>query len=319
MLFLEATLIMPIHLATLNRRCFLQAAGTSLLWYVSRAKAYETEDVESDLVYLLNDTHIGEKHPEDSPVPSHLRQVVAELVKRPARPACVLINGDLALKDGQPGDYRHFARLIGPLQTAGIDTHITLGNHDHREAFYEILSEQRPDQPAVESRHIAVVETRYANFFLLDSLQQTMVTQGTLGDSQLKWLAAALDGLKMKPAIIVTHHNPRLGGDPLHFPGGLTDSQELWKIIEPRTWVKAYIHGHIHDRSYAQHKGIHILNTPATSYVADPQTSTTGWTAAKLTANGVTLTTHTTDAQHPWNGESKTLTWRSASQGVFTQ
>lgn len=302
---------MPIHLTTLNRRRFLQAAGASVLLCGRGTNAAEPTDVESDLVYLLNDTHIGEKHPPDSPVPSHLRQVVTELVDRPTKPACVLINGDLALKDGQPGDYRHFAKLILPLQEAGIETHLTLGNHDHREAFYNILSEQRLEKPPVESRHIAVVETQHANFFLLDSLQKTMVTQGTIGLTQLQWLASALDSLKTKPAIIVTHHNPRLGGDPLHFPGGLIDSQELWEIIGPRTWVKAYIHGHIHDRSYAEHQGIHILNTPATSYVADPKKSTTGWTTAKLAANGVTLTTHTTDPQHPWNGESKVLKWRS--------
>ena len=302
---------MPIHLATLNRRRFLQAAGASVFLYGRDLNAAKTLEVESDLVYLLNDTHIGEKHPPNSPVPSHLRQVVTELVNRPTKPACVLINGDLALTDGQPGDYQHFGNLIRPLQDAGIETHLTLGNHDHREMFYEILSEQRPENPPVESRHIAVVETQHANFFLLDSLQKTMVTPGTIGESQLKWLAATLDSLKTKPAIIVTHHNPRLGGDPLHFPGGLTDSQELWKIIGPRKWVKAYIHGHIHDRSYGEHQGIHILNTPATSYVADPKRSTTGWTTARLTANGVTLTTHTTDSQHPWNGESKTLQWRS--------
>lgn len=302
---------MPIHLATLNRRRFLQAAGASVLLYGRDANAAKTPEVESDLVYLLNDTHIGEKHPPNSPVPSHLRQIVTELVNRPTKPACVLINGDLALKDGRPGDYQHFGKLIRPLQDAGIETHLTLGNHDHREVFYEILREQRPKTPPVESRHIAVVETQHANFFLLDSLQKTMVTPGTIGESQLKWLAAALDRLKTKPAIIMTHHNPRLGGDPLHFPGGLIDSQELWKIIGPRKWVKAYIHGHIHDRSYAEHQGIHILNTPATSYVADPKQSTTGWTTARLTANGVTLTTHTTDPQHPWNGESKTLKWRS--------
>ncbi|TWT60918.1 metallophosphoesterase family protein [Rubinisphaera italica] len=135
-----------------------------------------------------------------------------------------------------------------------------------------------------------------------------MVTQGTIGTQQLEWLASALDGWQTKPAIIVAHHNPRLGGDPLHSPGGLIDSQELWNVIGMRKWVKAYIH----DRSYAEHQGIHILNTPATSYVADPKKSTTGWTTAKLTASGVTLTTHTTDVQHPWNGESKTLTWRGA-------
>lgn len=301
---------MPIHLTGLHRRRFLQTAGASVLLCGSGSDASERGDVESDLLYVLNDTHIGEKQPADSPVPSHLRRVVAELVNRPHPPANVLINGDLALKDGQLGDYRHFAKLIRPLQEAGIATHLTLGNHDHRGAFYKVLSEQRPENPPIESRHIAVVEMKHANFFLLDSLQKTMVTQGTIGESQLKWLASALDGLKTKPAIIVTHHNPRLGGDPLHFPGGLIDSRELWEIIGPRKWVKAYIHGHIHDRSYAAHQGIHILNTPATSYVADPKKSTTGWTTAKLTASGITVTTHTTDPQHPWNGQSKTLSWR---------
>jgi 3',5'-cyclic AMP phosphodiesterase CpdA len=301
---------MPIHLPTLSRRQFLQAAGTSVVVCGSPAVADGNAEVESDLVYLLNDTHVGEKHPPDSPVPSHLRQVVTELVERKRKPACVLINGDLALKDGQPGDYQHFAKLIEPCGDAGIETHLTLGNHDNRETFYDVMKEQRLWNPPVVSRHISVVETSRGNFFLLDSLQETMVTPGTLGRLQLSWLAKALDAFRSKPAIIVTHHNPRLGGDPLHFPGGLIDSRELWDVIAPRTWVKAYIHGHIHDRSFAEHRGIHIINTPATSYVANPETSTTGWTTARLTDQGVTLTTHTTTPEHAWNGETKTLSWR---------
>lgn len=304
---------MPIHLPSLNRRRFLKVAAASVLVSSPRLASAEDLDVDDDLVYLLNDTHIGEKQPAQSPVPSHLHQVVTELVERPRKPACVLINGDLALKDGQPGDYRHFARLIRPLQDADVETHLTLGNHDRRETFYEVMREQRPDRPAVASRHISVVETRHANFFLLDSLQKTMVTPGTLGTQQLSWLASALDSFRAKPAVIVTHHNPRLGGDPRHFPGGLVDSEELWKVIGPRTWVKAYIHGHIHDRSYARHAGIQILNTPATSYVADPTKSTTGWTMARFTARGVTLTTRTSDSDHPWDGETRTLTWRGTS------
>jgi len=35
--------------------------------------------------------------------------------------------------------------------------------------------------------------------------------------------------------------------------------------------MKAYIHGHIHHWSLAAHQDIHIVNTLATSYVADPQ------------------------------------------------
>ena len=300
---------MPFCLPGANRRQFLQLAAAEAFSFSSLAASADAAEVEDDLVYLLNDTHIGEKHPPSSPVPSHLRWVVDELVQRRRRPATVLINGDLALKDGQPGDYRHFSQLISPLRNANIDTHLTLGNHDNRDAFYDVLQEERPDKPPVASRHISVVKTRWANFFLLDSLQETMVTQGTIGEQQRIWLARSLDAHSTTPAIVIAHHNPRLGGGPLHFPGGLIDSRELWDILVSRPQVKAYIHGHIHDRSHAQHDGIHIISTPATSYVADPKTSTTGWTVARLTANSMAMTTRTTDAAHPWNGETKTLTW----------
>ncbi|MFH1303169.1 MAG: metallophosphoesterase [Planctomycetota bacterium] len=299
---------MPVHLPAQNRRQFLFTLGAGFITCSTGAFASETQ--AGDIVYLLNDTHIGEKHPTNSPIPSHLRQVVSELVNLEQKPACVLINGDLALKDGQPGDYRHFAKLIRPLREAKIDTHLTLGNHDERDVFYGVMQEEQPETPPVKSKHISVVQTRLANFFLLDSLHKTMVTQGTLGNEQRAWLTNALDAHADKPAIIVTHHNPRLGGDPNHFPGGLTDSVELWEILAPRKQVKAYIHGHIHDRGNAEHKGIHILNTPATSYVANPDLSTTGWTVAKLSPNGVTLTTVTTNSDHAWNNQTKTLTWR---------
>jgi 3',5'-cyclic AMP phosphodiesterase CpdA len=299
---------MPVHLPAQNRRQFLFTLGAGFLTY--SAGAFAKDSQQSDIIYLLNDTHIGEKHPENSPVPTHLRKVVSELVNLEEKPACVLINGDLALRDGQPGDYRHLAKLIRPLQEAKIDMHLTLGNHDERDVFYSVMQEEQPETPPVKSKHISVVQTPHANFFLLDSLHKTMVTQGTLGAEQRTWLAKALDAHADKPAIIMTHHNPRLGGDPNHFPGGLTDSVELWEILAPRKQVKAYIHGHIHHRSNAEHKRIHIINTPATSYVGNPKASTTGWTIAKLSPTGITLTTRTTDDQHPWNHQSQTLTWR---------
>ncbi|MCA9030354.1 MAG: hypothetical protein KDA69_09135 [Planctomycetaceae bacterium] len=58
---------MPINLAKLTRRRFLQAAGASLLLYGRGANAAESADIESDGVYVLNDTHVEEKHPADSP------------------------------------------------------------------------------------------------------------------------------------------------------------------------------------------------------------------------------------------------------------
>jgi len=317
---------MPIHLTNSDRRQFLGIAGSVVALNASSTLAgnnpednpsgnreqsgnRESKQIDPELVVILNDTHIGEKHPPDSTVPSNLRFIVGNLTQQVLKPAGVLINGDLALKDGQPGDYQHFSRLVQPLRDAGIETHLTLGNHDNREVFYEILKDERRANPTLQSLHVSVVKTRHANFFLLNSLKETMVTQGTVGSQQMKWLETMLDEHADKAAIIVTHHNPRLGGDPLHFPGGLIDSQELWDVLTKRLHVKAYIHGHIHDRGFAKHRGIHIINTLATSYVADPKTSTTGWTSIRLNATGAVLTTYTTDPRHPWNGKQKKLRW----------
>ena len=299
---------MPIHLVSQSRREFLGALGAGVAAFSLRPAL--AEEVDPDLVYLLNDTHIGEKHPPNSPVPSHLREVVDEILALDRKPAAVLINGDLALKDGQPGDYRHLAKLLAPLRDAGVNLHLTLGNHDHREVFYGVLKEEKAKQSPVASRHVAVVETRRANFFLLDSLKETMVTQGEIGSAQLRWLNAALDARDDRPAIIVAHHNPRLGGDPNHFPGGLIDSHTLWNALETRRHVKAYTHGHIHHWSLAKHKGIHIINTPATSYVGNKAISTTGWTQARFGPHGVSLRISTNDKAHKWNGQVKELKWR---------
>ena len=298
---------MPIHVP-IDRRQFLGSLGVGLITLQAHGVAGK---VQEDLVYLLNDTHIGERHPPTSSVPMHLKQVVQELTELKQKPVATIINGDLALKDGQDGDYRHLAGIISPLQKARVSLHLTLGNHDNRDAFYRVMKEERPKIPLVKSRHVSMVATRHANFFLLDSLQKTMVTQGTLGKTQTAWLTKALDAHPNQPAIIVAHHNPRLGGDPAHFPGGLIDSKEFWALLTPRSQVKAYIHGHIHDRSYASHEGIHIINTPATSYPAPGGVATTGWTVLKLTLRGGTLTTRTNKPEHPWNNEVKTLNWRS--------
>lgn len=300
---------MPIHLGPGNRRAFLKSVGVGAAALASVPS--QADEVDANLVYLLNDTHIGEKHPPASPVPRHFREVVGEIVGLKRSPAAVLINGDLALKDGQPGDYRHFAKLIRPLRKARVNLHLTLGNHDHRQTFYEVLAEEQRSDPPVAAKHVSVVRTRHANFFLLDSLTKTMVTQGTVGSEQMKWLTQALDEHTDKPAIIVTHHNPRLGGDPKHFPGGLIDSQALWSELEPRRHVKAYVHGHIHHWSLAKHRGIHIINTPATSYVGNKAVSTTGWTTARFDERGVTVKIATNDRTHRWNGETTKLKWRS--------
>lgn len=294
---------MPIHLPPVSRRHFIASVSAALLpWHATAAEGEET-------FVFLNDTHIGGKQKLESPIPKNLAATVEALLGSTPRPAAVFINGDLALRDGQAEDYELFAKLIRPLRDGGIPVHLTLGNHDERDVFYRVLAAEKPAQPVVASRHVGIVETRHANFFLLDSLKATMIAQGDLGAEQLAWLTKALDSHAAKPAIILAHHNPRLGGDPVHFPGGLVDSEPLWELFRSRKQVKAYVHGHIHHRGLARHDGIHIVNTPAVSYVANPALSTTGWTLARLRPDGMSLTTHTHLPEHPWNNQVDELRW----------
>jgi 3',5'-cyclic AMP phosphodiesterase CpdA len=297
---------MPIHLT--SRRQFITQLGAAAA--LSSLESIAAE-VDESLIAILNDTHIGGQHPASASIPTNLRNTISYLLALPKRPAAVIINGDLALLDGKRGDYEHFAKLIAPLRDAGVSLHLTMGNHDDREVFYGVLKSDKPESPAVESKHVGVVKLAGANLFLLDSLKVTMVTQGLIGEAQTTWLTKLLDAHSDKPALLFAHHNPRLGGDPLHFPGGLEDSEALWQELVKRPQVKAYIHGHIHHRDFNSHQGIHILNTPATSYVADKKTSTTGWTMARLSATGGSFTTHTHLTEHEWNGIKVDLKWRS--------
>ena len=304
---------MPIHLPSQSRRTFLTQLSGAVVC-VPALHAADAQRVDEDRIAILNDTHIAAGHTVNAPIPTHLRETVAWLVAQERRPAAVIINGDLALSNGRPGDYAHFARLIAPLREAGMPVHLTLGNHDDRDVFYQVLQAEKAAEPPVVSRHVGVISLPRANLFLLDSLKtldSRVVAQGLLGPEQLAWLGRMLDAHADKPALIFAHHNPRLGGEEKHFPGGLEDSEPLWELLVSRPQVKAYIHGHIHHRDHFQHRGIHILNTPATSYVANPTASTTGWTMAQLSDQGAEFTTLTHEKAHAWNGKVEKAAWRA--------
>jgi Icc protein len=87
-------------------------------------------------------------------------------------------------------------------------------------------------------------------------------------------------------------------------------SAALWDLLVSLPQVKASVHGHLHQRSYSQHRGIHIVDTPATSFVRRPEENTTGWTMGQLSADGVEFTTLTHAQGHALERKVETLGWR---------
>ena len=117
---------MPIHFPLTNRRQFLGSLGGGLITLQAHGFA---EEAQEDLIYLLNDTHIGEKHPPDSSVPMNLKQVVRELTGLKQKPVATIINGDLALKDGQAGVPPYF---LAGFSTAKDDFAVTENSRSKR-------------------------------------------------------------------------------------------------------------------------------------------------------------------------------------------
>ena len=230
-----------------------------------------------------------------------------ELASWPVKPMAVIVNGDLALKDGQTGDYATFGKLIDPVR-ALAPIYLTLGNHDQRENFWRAFPQDAVLPKAAPLRQCAVFSVPRANLFLLDSLEDTNQTPGILGEAQLLWLARALSARPEKPAILVAHHNLNTRGGTT----GLKDSAALEEIFTRFPQIKAFIFGHTHNWEVSQHQtGVHFINLPPTSYVFN-ETRPSGWVRGTLTRDGMEVELRALDSKHPEHAQVKQLKWHSA-------
>jgi Icc protein len=300
---------MPIQLPPLSRRQFLKrvlvsAAAAGLSPYAFA----DTRRVDPNSWALLSDTHIAADTAATSRtvnMTDNLKTAARDVLSLLDSPAGVLVAGDCAFTTGQTGDYGVFRDLLGPLREQGLPIHIALGNHDNRERFWEVLAQERTAKHPVSDRQTALLRTKLANWYILDSLEETNATPGLLGKTQLDWLAQALDENQNKPALVVVHHNPGLTGNL-----GLKDTLPLFDVIRPRKQVKAYIYGHTHAwKVENDDSGLHLVNLPPVSYVfkdGDP----TGWVHAMLEPDGMSLALRCIDPKHRLHGQSVALKWR---------
>ncbi len=306
---------MPIHFSSLPRRSFLKTslgAGASLLTFRSLFAAGTPDETEH--VALLADTHIdanATRVVRGSVMAANLLKVAADILAQPQKPVMALIDGDCAFNVGLPEDYQTLTSLVAPFPAADIPLHMTMGNHDDRAAFLKQFPQagSESDAIAVEGRHISLLETKHANWFLLDTLQKVNNVTGEMGAEQLAWLRKALAGRNEKPAIVVGHHNPQF-----HVPKdgritGLKDSQPLFELLESQPHVKAYVYGHTHTwRTETRDSGLHLINLPPIGYAFN-ETNPIGWVDATLSASGMKLTLHSIDANHPEHMKSTSLPW----------
>ena len=304
---------MPIHLTNSQRRAFLKTslgAGASLLTF-GRTLGEERQDA-TEHIALLADTHIdadATKVVRGSGMASNLLNVIADVIAQPHPPTQAFIDGDCAFNVGLPADYQTLSSLVAALPKAKIPLHMALGNHDDRTAFLKQFANSNETTEAIDGKHVSLIETRYVNWFLTDTLQKVNNVTGELGTRQLDWLRAALNVDTDKPAIVVGHHNPQFTVPDNGRVTGLQDSQALFQLLESLPHVKAYVFGHTHSWSVKQRDGgLHLINLPPVGYAFNA-TSPIGWVDAALSATGMQLTLRCIDRNHDQHLERHTIAW----------
>ena len=300
---------MPIHLAPISRRRFLRrtiAAGALLTlqpWMLA------AKGTDGHTWALLSDPHLAADRSlraRGVNMTDNFIKVSDELVSQANVPAGVIINGDCAYEAGENGDYANLANLLKPIRKAGMPIHLSLGNHDNRERFWDAFEQEKAAPRPVVDRQVALLEMPYANWFMLDSLERTASTPGQLGREQLDWLAKTLDQHPGKPALVMVHHNCGMEGNL-----GLRDSVAFFEVIRPRRQVKAYIFGHTHFWKLEQEtSGIHLVNLPPVGYVFQPG-KPSGWVKATIASEGMKLELRCVDTSHKDHGQTVSLVWRS--------
>lgn len=300
---------MPISFHPISRRRFLAgslAGGTALA--LGGFSLADDKPVDPNHFVLFSDTHVDAdpmKLDRQVNMYDHLRQSVGEMLKLQTSPAAVLINGDCAHLQGQTKDYERFLELLDPIRKEGIPIHAGFGNHDNRERFWNAVPPDQQRAKSVEDRQVLVIETPRADWIMLDSLQQTNVTPGVLGEAQLEWLGKELDQRKARRVIVMVHHQP----DEREKVQGLIDTKALLDVLLPRKQVKALLYGHTHVWRLEKRQELHCINLPAVAYPFD-NVEPTGWVDVHLSDTGMTLELHCTDHSHLKNGDKHELTWR---------
>ncbi|MBM3876523.1 MAG: twin-arginine translocation signal domain-containing protein [Verrucomicrobia bacterium] len=301
---------MPLHLTPISRRNFLRRAALAAGALVSVRELAAADAGDGSRWALLSDTHVAADAAaisREANMAANLSSTVRQVLAGDP-PAAVFINGDCALKAGFPDDYKTLTALLKPLVEARLPVHMTLGNHDDRGNFSSALAASKDGARAVEGRHVSIVKSAHANWFLLDSLDQVDKTPGKLEKPQREWLARALDEHKDKPALVMVHHDPGLRPDQKSF--GLLDTAELYEILVPRRHVKALLFGHTHRWQLDERDGLHLINLPAVSYAFN-KAQPTGWVDCRLTATGATLELRAHDARHEAHAQKTQLKWRA--------
>lgn len=202
-------------------------------------------DVEIDMVLsvVFSDQHVNGRADGPTYQLEYFSRFVDEVLAMRPRPAFLVGLGDAAFGYGRECDYLVQVPLIRKLEEAGIEVVMTVGNHDHRAAFFKAYPEVR-EKSLVDGYVVRKVSLGPVDMIVLDTLNERLdmpeafnPIPGLLSREVAEWLVADL-GRQTRPVVVMAHHEV--------WDLQLPDGSPLARLLQDDPNVIGYVHGHRH-------------------------------------------------------------------------
>lgn len=174
-----------------------------------------------DITFVhLSDLHLADPNGErwlGLDTAQKLQSVLSEIHKLQLKPAFFVISGDL-VNGPKPENYEALKTSLAAVEAFGVPVLLGLGNHDDRRFFRQIILEETAGSPTQTYFYSQIVQG--LQIIVLDSKGGTGGTI-EIDETQLSWLAEAIEQLAPNGKIIVLHHppHPHRGASAVGPPG----------------------------------------------------------------------------------------------------
>jgi 3',5'-cyclic-AMP phosphodiesterase len=190
----------------------------------------------------------------------YLERAISAVERLRPRPDLVLLTGDV-VDTGTAAEYR-LARTA--LERLTLPLFLLPGNHDERGGCREHLGAWLGEVRADDS--LAYLVDRFpVRVVALDSVIPGR-GEGRLGSDQLEWLSRQLAAGRERPALLALHHPPFEVGIGFMDRLGLTDSEELARVIAGYPQVIGVVAGHVHRTVLGRVGPAVALTAPSTAH-----------------------------------------------------
>ena len=239
-------------------------AGCNSLWMA--------DGQDENLSVFISDLHVGGANKKLAYTGPRLEKVVDEILAMSPRPKRVVCFGDIALSYGLEADYAASRPILKRIEAAGIDLHLTMGNHDRRSAFLKYWPAYG-ERALVPGRFTQVISLGPADLVLLDTLkgaddraENSMgPVEGTIDPAQLAWFEKFASEAK-RPFFVGSHQ----------FRDLYIDGEKPIARAAKSDFFVGWIYGHDHSwcpdlavASWGKHRVCPTLALPSTGLWGD--------------------------------------------------